>query len=47
VSWLQLNSRGLSILVHPHTGDEAKDHLEFAIWLGRQLPLNDAFFKVS
>ena len=44
VSWLQLNSNGLSILVHPRTGDELKDHLELPLWLGKQRELNPAYF---
>lgn len=44
IGWLQLNSKGLSILIHPETGDELKDHLESPLWLGKQLELNIAFF---
>jgi aromatic ring-cleaving dioxygenase len=43
--WLQLNSQGLSILVHPRTGDEWKDHLECALWLGKPVELNMDFFE--
>lgn len=45
VSWLQLNSQGLSILVHPRTGDELVDHLDAAMWLGKPVPFNDKFFE--
>jgi len=45
VSWLQRNGKGLSILVHPHTGDVVKDHLESSLWLGKQLEYNNAFFE--
>jgi DOPA 4,5-dioxygenase len=41
---LQLNSQGLSILVHPRTGDEVFDHLSAALWLGQPVPFNEAFF---
>lgn len=44
VSWLQQNSQGLSILIHPRTGDERKDHLDSAMWLGKPVPFSDAFF---
>ena len=44
VAWLQRNSEGLSILIHPHTGDEAKDHLESSLWLGKQREFNPEFF---
>ena len=40
VPWLMLNRGGLSILVHPLTGDELADHAQFALWLGPQLGLN-------
>lgn len=44
VSWLQRNSKGLSILVHPRTGDEQADHLDSALWLGKPVELSQAFF---
>lgn len=39
VPWLMLNREGLSILVHPLTGDDYEDHARFALWLGTPLPL--------
>jgi DOPA 4,5-dioxygenase len=39
VPWLMLNRAGLSILVHPDTGDDYVDHAEHAGWLGPALPL--------
>ena len=39
VPWLMLNRRGLSILVHPLTGNDYDDHAHFALWLGPPLPL--------
>src|SRR5262249_13653063 len=44
VQWLQANSDGLSILIHPETGDDVKDHLKSSMWLGTQLGYNDKFF---
>jgi len=44
VPWLMLNRRGLTILVHPRTGDERADHSIFPLWFGRVLPLRLAFF---
>ncbi len=39
VPWLMLNRAGLSILVHPLTGDDYEDHANHALWLGEALPL--------
>ncbi len=37
--WLMLNRDGLSILLHPGTGDAYADHIDYAVWLGSVLPL--------
>jgi DOPA 4,5-dioxygenase len=37
--WLMLNRSGLSILLHPESGDDYADHAEHAAWLGPPLPL--------
>lgn len=37
--WLMLNRGGLSVLVHPLTGDDYQDHAQFPLWLGTPLPL--------
>jgi aromatic ring-cleaving dioxygenase len=39
VPWLSLNRDGLSVLVHPGTGDGLTDHIEHAMWLGDRLPI--------
>ena len=39
VPWLMANRRGLSVLVHPRSGDDLLDHTEYALWLGQTLPL--------
>jgi DOPA 4,5-dioxygenase len=44
VPWLQINSRGLSILIHPDRGDDLRDHIGPSMWLGTPVPYNDAFF---
>jgi aromatic ring-cleaving dioxygenase len=40
VPWLMLNRAGLTVLVHPLTGDDYEDHARFAAWLGAVLPLD-------
>jgi aromatic ring-cleaving dioxygenase len=37
--WLMLNRDGLTILLHPETGDDVADHSDHAAWLGAVLPL--------
>lgn len=39
VPWLMLNRSGLTILIHPETGDDYQDHAENALWLGEKLKL--------
>lgn len=40
VPWLALNRRGLTVFVHPNSGDAITDHAQHAIWLGDQQSLN-------
>ena len=40
VPWLALNRDGLTVFIHPETGDDLPDHRDYAIWLGRQEALN-------
>jgi DOPA 4,5-dioxygenase len=37
--WLMLNRDGLTVLVHPSTGNDFADHTAHAAWLGAILPL--------
>ena len=45
VSWLEAVRQDLSVLVHAVTGDDFRDHTEFAYWLGPPAPLNTAIFE--
>jgi aromatic ring-cleaving dioxygenase len=46
VPWLMLNRDGLTVLLHPETGDNFTDHTAHAAWFGAVLPLRlDVFRK--
>jgi DOPA 4,5-dioxygenase len=45
VPWLMLNRAGLSILVHPRTGDDVADHDTLPLWLGDRLPIDVDFLR--
>lgn len=40
VPWLMVNRRGLTVLVHPNTGEPKRDHLVHALWLGEILDID-------
>ena len=40
IIWLLENRRGLTVFIHPVTGDDFLDHTDHAIWLGNQVELN-------
>lgn len=40
VPWLMLNRDGLTVLVHPETGDDLVDHRDYALWMGELLALD-------
>ncbi len=47
VPWLMLNRDGLTILVHPETGDQVVDHRDQPLWLGESLDLDIAWLEAG
>ena len=45
ITWLEQNRDGLSILIHPLTGDNLEDHSLYASWLGSPIKLNLEIFE--
>ncbi|NIB44144.1 DOPA 4,5-dioxygenase family protein [Pseudomaricurvus alkylphenolicus] len=45
ILWLDQNRQGLTVFVHALTGDDLKDHTEYAYWLGQPVALNLSFFQ--
>lgn len=39
LTWFQLFHGNLSVLIHPQTGNDIKDHTVHALWLGQKLPI--------
>ncbi|HLR13522.1 MAG TPA: DOPA 4,5-dioxygenase family protein [Burkholderiaceae bacterium] len=42
--WLAVNRHGLTIFTHPLTGDDLRDHRDYAIWMGAVRPLDLSLF---
>ncbi len=45
VPWLMTHRDGLTILVHPESGDAYNDHAYWPLWLGRSLRLRLGYLK--
>jgi aromatic ring-cleaving dioxygenase len=45
--WLMLNRDGLTVLLHPKTGSDYRDHTAHAAWLGAALPLRLDVFSAQ
>lgn len=42
--WLALNREGLVVFTHPLSGDDLRDHRDYAIWMGQVRPLKLSIF---
>ncbi len=40
VPWLMLNRDGLTIFLHPDTGEDIPDHRDHPLWLGQSLEID-------
>ncbi len=47
IPWLMVNRLGLTILIHPVTGDDVADHRDFPFWMGEDLPLDIGFLEAG
>jgi DOPA 4,5-dioxygenase len=45
VPWLALNRDGLTVFVHPNTGDDLADHRDHALWMGSMPALDLSQFE--
>ncbi|MCJ1393859.1 hypothetical protein MMC18_006735 [Xylographa bjoerkii] len=45
ISWLVIHRGPLSVLIHPNTEEEERDHTQRATWMGERLPLDLSVFK--
>lgn len=45
VPWLMINRRGLTVFLHPNTGNNLSDHRDSAAWMGEMLELNLEIFS--
>jgi len=43
--WLLINRRNLTWFIHPLSGDDLKDHSDYAIWMGEKYNLNLSMFN--
>ncbi|MDD0854387.1 DOPA 4,5-dioxygenase family protein [Halobacteriovorax sp. GB3] len=45
LKWLMNNREELDIFIHPVTGNDLKDHTDYAMWLGKSYELKLERFK--
>lgn len=47
IPWLDEQRDGLDVLVHGVTGDDYKDHTDYAYWLGKPVQLDLSIFEAG
>lgn len=45
IPWLAFNRNGLVVFVHPDTGNDLKDHSEYALWMGKIMDIDLSFLR--
>ncbi len=45
IPWLMLNRAGLTVFLHPETGDDLANHTDHAIWMGAMLELDTSVLE--
>lgn len=45
VPFVALERDGLTVLIHPNTGDGLRDHRDYALWMGSMPALNLSIFE--
>lgn len=45
MEWFLENRKGLSLFIHPDTGNDLADHTDYVIWMGKEHPLKLDLFK--
>lgn len=40
IPWLALHRHGLTVLIHPITGSDLRDHRDYPMWMGTMRPLD-------
>jgi len=44
MEWFLEKRQGLSLFIHPNTGNDLEDHTQHTIWLGKEYSLNTEMF---
>ncbi|MCJ8276692.1 MAG: DOPA 4,5-dioxygenase family protein [Bdellovibrionales bacterium] len=45
LQWFMRERNGLSLFIHPVSGDDYSDHTDHVVWLGKPYKLNIEFFE--